>query len=65
MKSEELEKICEGIPLMSTQAKMLAMENHPAYEKLTSEELCSMLKIVNLCTEVVIKDKEGKYVKKK
>lgn len=49
MKSEELEKICEGVSLRLTHI-----------QKLTLKELKSMLEIVNLCTEVVIKDKEGK-----
>lgn len=60
MKSEELEKICEGVSLRLTQVTMLAMDRHPAIQKLTLKELRSMLEIVNLCTEVVIKDKEGK-----
>ena len=54
MESKKLEKICEGVDLRLTQVTMLAMEHHPAFEKLTSEELSSMLKIVNLCTEAII-----------
>lgn len=39
---------------------MLAMDGYPAIQKLTPKELNSMLEIVNLCTEVIIKDEEGK-----
>lgn len=58
MKSEELEKICEGAELRVSQATILAMESHPALQKLTAEELESMLKFVNLCTEAVIEGME-------
>ena len=60
MKSEELEKICEGVSLRITQATMLAMDRHPAIQKLTPKELYSMLKIVNLCTEAIIEGEEDK-----
>ena len=54
MEYKELEKMCEGESLRITQAMILAMEKHPAFEKLTTHELNSMLKIVNLCTEALI-----------